>query len=177
MFMMRTNCDGDILHHAPWIHSSVIPMPDIGPTDAVRGRVSINQSHPKPPHTTIARRRESCEDQYRMKLCPNHVRLIYVALFALGAAERAAAEAPAAIFENRCAACHGLDGKARTPAGRKAGAKDLSESRLSDADIERQIREGSKDKRRTAKMPAFADKLTAEEIKALVTYVKSFRSH
>lgn len=88
-----------------------------------------------------------------------------------------AAEPAAAAFENQCAACHGLDGKAHTPAGRKAGAKDLSESKLTDAEITRQIREGSKDKRRVTKMPAFAEKLTAEEISSLVTYVKSFRPH
>lgn len=98
-----------------------------------------------------------------------------VIVLALLVAHRTAGATPAANFENQCASCHGMDGKARTPQGKKARAKDLAESKLSDAEIERQIREGSPDQRKTTKMPAFAEKLSAEEISALVPLVKSFR--
>lgn len=93
----------------------------------------------------------------------------------LGIPFLAAAEPPAVIFEDKCASCHGIDGKARTPAGRKLGAHDLSESKLGDAEIERRIREGTKDGRGKAKMPAFAETLTPDEITSLVAFVKSFR--
>lgn len=81
-----------------------------------------------------------------------------------------------AVFENHCAACHGMDGKARTPAGRKLGAKDLSMSKRLDGEIERQILEGVKDARGASKMPAFKEKLSAAEVALLVSYAKSFRA-
>lgn len=79
------------------------------------------------------------------------------------------------VFTSRCAPCHGADGKARTPAGKKLGAKDLSESKLSDAAIAQQILEGVKDARGHERMPAFKTKVTADEVSALVAHVKAFR--
>ena len=80
-----------------------------------------------------------------------------------------------AVFENNCASCHGSDGRAQTPQGRKMKAHDLRESRLTDAEIERQIREGSKIKTGVSVMPAFGRDLTDAEIQALIVKVKSFR--
>ena len=85
-----------------------------------------------------------------------------------------AADGPT-LFANNCASCHGLDGKARTPAGKKVHAKDLSLSNLTDADIEKQIREGKKDNHGLAAMPPFKDLLSDAEITALIPVVKSFR--
>jgi cytochrome c6 len=85
------------------------------------------------------------------------------------------AEDGATLFAERCAACHGQDGHAKTPAGRKVGAKDLAQSVLSDPAIEHQIAEGAKDSAGRAKMPPFKDQLSPDDIKALVSYVKSFR--
>ena len=79
------------------------------------------------------------------------------------------------VFENNCASCHGLDGKARTPAGKKLGARDLSESTANDEAIARQIRDGVKDGRGVDRMPAFKDRLTADEQAAVRDYVKTFR--
>jgi mono/diheme cytochrome c family protein len=81
----------------------------------------------------------------------------------------------AALFDQQCAACHGPDGKGRTPAGRKIGAKDLTASRLTDEEIERQISDGAKDKAGKVKMPPFRDQLSSSEIQALVSFVKTFR--
>jgi hypothetical protein len=66
-------------------------------------------------------------------------------------------------------------GWAGANAGRKVHAKDLTLSKLTDAEIERQIREGTKDSRGLATMPAFKDQLSDAEITALVPVVKSFR--
>ncbi|MCX6955798.1 MAG: c-type cytochrome, partial [Verrucomicrobia bacterium] len=74
-----------------------------------------------------------------------------------------------------CAACHGADGRARTPAGKKLGAKDLSESKFTDAEIETRILHGVKDKKGAERMPAFKERLRAEEVAALVAFVKTFR--
>lgn len=103
------------------------------------------------------------------------LRVLPLAGLTLALASIAAARPVAEVFEESCASCHGVDGKGQTPMGRKARARDLSESKLSETEIERQIREGSKDQRRPNRMSGFADKLTADEIKALVEYVTSFR--
>lgn len=86
-----------------------------------------------------------------------------------------AATSGAEIFADNCAPCHGLYGKGRTPAGKKVGAKDLTQSKLSDAEIEKQILNGTKNERGAEKMPAFRQKLAAADIGALVAYVKTFR--
>jgi len=79
------------------------------------------------------------------------------------------------LFVKNCAPCHGRDGKAHTPVARKLGVKDLSQSKLSEAEIEKQIVEGKRDDHGTQKMPSFKGTLSAEEIKSLVTWVKELR--
>jgi mono/diheme cytochrome c family protein len=79
------------------------------------------------------------------------------------------------LFVKSCAACHSKDGTAQTPAARKLGVKDLSQSKLTDAQIIEQIREGKKPGQSESKMPAFKEKLSAEEIESLVAVVKQFR--
>lgn len=81
----------------------------------------------------------------------------------------------AALFENFCIPCHGPDGRARTPAARKLGVKDLTLSRLDDAALARQIAEGSKDAGGKERMPPFKGKVSPPEIEALVGFVKSLR--
>jgi mono/diheme cytochrome c family protein len=79
------------------------------------------------------------------------------------------------LFVKSCASCHGKDGKAQTPAAKKLGVKDLSLSTLADAQIVQQIQEGKQDTQSKAKMPAFKEKLTPEQIQSLVPVVKEFR--
>jgi mono/diheme cytochrome c family protein len=79
------------------------------------------------------------------------------------------------VFMKSCASCHGKDGTAQTSVAKKLGVKDLSQSKLTDAQIEQQIREGKPASQSAAKMPAFKDRLSAEEIKSLVAIVKEFR--
>jgi mono/diheme cytochrome c family protein len=99
------------------------------------------------------------------------------AFLLVGAVPGIAAEADdRAVFENRCAACHGADGRARTPQGRKIKAKDLRESRLTPAEIERQIREGSRGKTGLAVMPAVGKEMRDAEIQAAVRVVLGFRA-
>ncbi len=58
--------------------------------------------------------------------------------------------------------------------GRKLGIKDLSKASLTDAQITKVIKEGVTENG-TEKMKAFADKLSADDIKALVAQVHSFK--
>lgn len=80
-----------------------------------------------------------------------------------------------ALFAEHCASCHGADGKGRTPAGKKLGAKDLTESKAADADIIRQILDGINDAKGKARMPAFREKLSTDDASALTAFVKTFR--
>ena len=80
-----------------------------------------------------------------------------------------------AVFENNCASCHDSDGRAQTPQGRKMKTHDLWESRLTEAEIERQIREGSRIKKGITGMPAFGRDLTDAEIQTMIVKVKLFR--
>ncbi|MSU23630.1 MAG: c-type cytochrome [Opitutus sp.] len=81
----------------------------------------------------------------------------------------------AELFLTHCAPGHGVDGKARTPAGKKLGAKDLSERKLADAEIQRQILTGMKDAKGAERMPSFKAKLTSDEVAATAAFVKTFR--
>ncbi|MBI4660821.1 MAG: c-type cytochrome [Verrucomicrobia bacterium] len=86
-----------------------------------------------------------------------------------------AADETADLYTKECAGCHGKDGKGRTPVGRKVGAKDLTLSKSSDAEMLKQINEGKLAKDGSQAMPAFKAKLDADEIKALMDFVKKFR--
>ena len=83
----------------------------------------------------------------------------------MGLAGPAAAEEARALFDQRCAVCHGKDGKG-SPAGVKLGAKDLSATRLSAAEVEKVVSGGR------GKMAAYQGKLTAEQIATLARFVK-----
>src|SRR4051812_1536484 len=56
------------------------------------------------------------------------------------------------VFATHCASCHGADGKARTPAGKKLRVKDLTQSKLADTDVEKQILSGTQDAKGSARM-------------------------
>jgi mono/diheme cytochrome c family protein len=101
--------------------------------------------------------------------------LLSVMALALGAAADAAAVEGQSLYLEHCASCHAPDGKGRTPAGKKFGAKDLTESKLSDADIARQIVDGTKDAKGKARMPAFKEKLTPADVSSLAAYLKALR--
>jgi len=79
------------------------------------------------------------------------------------------------LFVKNCAVCHSQDGTARTPFAKKLGVKDLSQSKLTEAQIVQQILDGRQEGQGASKMPAFKDKLSREEIASLVTTVKEFR--
>jgi hypothetical protein len=57
------------------------------------------------------------------------------------------------------------DGKAQTPIGRKLGVKDLTQSKLTEADIKKQIVEGKRDEHGKEKMPFVAYRLLVSRSK------------
>jgi cbb3-type cytochrome c oxidase subunit III len=75
-------------------------------------------------------------------------------------------------FEAKCAACHGKDLKADSRIAKMVGVPDLTvrsnwKHGTSEADVEKVIRDGP-----GKKMPAFKDKLSEQEIKAVAEYVR-----
>lgn len=83
-----------------------------------------------------------------------------------------------ANWDANCVQCHGKDGKADTKMGKTLNAKDLTDPKVqaefSDAKAAESIKSGVKENGKTT-MKAFGDKLSADEIKALVAYVRTLK--
>ena len=81
-------------------------------------------------------------------------------------------------WKAQCAKCHGQDGKGDTKMGKKAGCKDLTDANvqaeLKDDKAFKSIKEGVKDGDKEV-MKAFAEKLSDDEIKALIAHIRSFK--
>ena len=88
-----------------------------------------------------------------------------------------AAEAKA-NWEKHCLKCHGADGKGQTKMGRQSGAKDYTDPKvqaeLSDEKAMKIIKEGLVEKGKK-KMDPYGDKLNDDEIKALISHIRSFK--
>jgi mono/diheme cytochrome c family protein len=72
------------------------------------------------------------------------------------------------IFDAKCKSCHGADGKGETTIGKKVNIPSLSGTALSKSKIVSITETGVAD----TKMKGFKDKLSADEIDAVATYVK-----
>ena len=73
------------------------------------------------------------------------------------------------LFKTKCAACHGPDGKGEVPMGKKLAARNLSSTEVqgqSDAQLTDVMTKGKN------KMPAYAGKLTKEQMADLVAYIR-----
>lgn len=77
------------------------------------------------------------------------------------------------LFEKNCAKCHGSDGEAKTFRGKFTHARNLTtadfQTNTADEQIAEAIRTGPK------AMPSFEKKLTADDINALVKYVRTLK--
>lgn len=82
------------------------------------------------------------------------------------------------LFEKNCASCHGKDGKGQTKMGQKAGVKDYTDAKVQEAmkdDVAfKSVKAGLKDKDKELMKP-FAEKLTDDEIKSLIAYMRTFK--
>src|SRR5512140_3598546 len=87
-----------------------------------------------------------------------------------------AQESSGDIWKAKCQGCHGPDGKAKTKMGEKEKIPDLTnadwQKKHADADLKEVITNGSKE---NAKMKAFKDKLTPEQIDGLVKYIRGLK--
>lgn len=79
------------------------------------------------------------------------------------------------LFARNCTSCHGSDGKAQTPAAKKLGVRDLTLSTLAESDIRQRVLDGVRNERGVHTMKPFRDHFAADELAALITYVKSLQ--
>ena len=81
-------------------------------------------------------------------------------------------------YAEHCKKCHGEDGKGQTKMGLKSGCKDYTDAKvqadLKDDKAFKSIKEGMKDGDKELMKP-FADKLSDDEIKALVAHMRTFK--
>ena len=100
-----------------------------------------------------------------------------LALLCVAAITARAAE-PKELWDKNCAACHGKDGKGETKMGKKAGVKDYTDPKVSetikDDKAFKSVKEGMKEGDKEMMKP-FAEKLTDDEIKSLIAYMKAFK--
>lgn len=82
-----------------------------------------------------------------------------------------------AVWNSKCKACHGVDGKAQTRMGTSHHIVDFTtpefQNTHTDAQIRAVIENGST---KDSKMKAFKGRLTEEEITALVRYIRALKS-
>lgn len=94
------------------------------------------------------------------------------ALSFFGAPAHADADAGAALFKTKCAACHGADGKGETAMGKANKLRDLGSAdvqKQSDDELAAIITNGK------VKMPAYGKSLKPEQIKDLLAYIRALK--
>ena len=78
-----------------------------------------------------------------------------------------------AVYDKKCAECHGKDGQSHTFRGKHTHSRDLTDpqwqEQVTDERIYNSISNGK------GKMPAFSKKLSEEEMNSLVTFVRNFK--
>jgi mono/diheme cytochrome c family protein len=91
-----------------------------------------------------------------------------LAVFAVPSFGQSAAD----LYKTKCAMCHGADGKGATPMGPKIGVRDFhSPAVAKETDAEMiALTTGGKNK-----MPAYKGKLTDDQIKDLVKYIRALK--
>ena len=99
--------------------------------------------------------------------------LLIVASIVCSASLASAADA-AENWSKMCASCHAKDGSGSTVMGKKNGVEDYRDAKVqgkfTDAQAIQIITDGKE------KMKPFKDKLTPDEIKALVAYIRGLKS-
>ncbi len=97
--------------------------------------------------------------------------MLVLAIVAIPVASWAADEG-ADLFAGKCAACHGKAGDAESAMAKKMNIKPLSSPEVqkkSDTDLTKVITKGE------GKMPAYEGKLSADQIKSLVAYIRTLK--
>jgi mono/diheme cytochrome c family protein len=98
--------------------------------------------------------------------------VMMMAALVIGLAAPAFAEDAAALYKSKCASCHGADGKGDTAVGKKLGVRSFSAPEVAKATDAELIEITTKGK---GKMPAYDKKLTEDQIKELVKFIRTLK--
>jgi|ERR1700726_3177268 len=105
------------------------------------------------------------------------INLMIMSLFAISTPSVWAADAKG-LWDANCAQCHGATGHADTKMGKILNAKDLTnptvQASFTDAKAAEVIKNGVKENGKMT-MKAFGGKLSDDDIKALVAYVRTLK--
>ncbi len=96
---------------------------------------------------------------------------VIAAFLALGVAGAWADDEVAALYKSKCQVCHGPDGKG-TAAGQKLGVRDFRSpevAKMTDAELFGITKKGKE------KMPAYDKKLTDDQIKDLIKFIRTLK--
>jgi cytochrome c6 len=102
------------------------------------------------------------------------MKTLFTMLIVLGLvtlARPAMADDAEALYKSKCQVCHGADGKG-SAAGQKLGAKDFHSPEVqkqTDAELIEITKQGK------GKMPGYDKKLTDDQIKQLIKYIRSLK--
>lgn len=111
------------------------------------------------------------------KLCIPVMIALAAATLSMQAADDAKAKAKT-TFTTLCKGCHGEDGKGDTKLGRKLEVRNYTDAKvqasLKGEEMFKAIKEGVKKDGKTLMRP-FGEKLSDEEIKALIAYFRDFK--
>jgi cytochrome c551/c552 len=103
--------------------------------------------------------------------------ILTIAMAGLVALSARAADGKA-LYEEKCAKCHGADGKGDTKMGKKLGAKDYSDAKvqaeLTDDAAIKAIKEGAKDKEGKVVMKP-TEGVSDDEAKAIVAHLRTLK--
>ncbi len=83
------------------------------------------------------------------------------------------------LWEKHCVSCHAKDGSGNTKMGRKSGVKDYRDAKVQAElkdDKGLQIVKAGITEKGQERMKPYADKLTDDEIKSLITYMRTFKA-
>ncbi len=97
--------------------------------------------------------------------------VILIAILTLVATGLFAADG-AAVYKTKCASCHGPDGSGLTAMGKAMKLRDLASAdvqKQTDKELNTWTADGK------GKMPPYKAKLSADEINAVVTYIRSLK--
>ena len=78
------------------------------------------------------------------------------------------------VWDKRCVFCHGADGQSQTKKGKQYKAPNFTKARWQKHTTDDEIVEAITNGVKKTKMPAFKEKLSAEEIKSMVPFLRAF---
>jgi cytochrome c6 len=97
--------------------------------------------------------------------------IMILGMLAATALPLVAQDSPEALYKSKCQVCHGADGKG-SAAGQKMGAKAFSDPEIAKQSDEELVAVTKKGK---GKMPSYDGKLTDDQIKSLVKYIRTLK--